>query len=477
MLQHGRRFALSHGFRNFAPDAPPAGTHMTVMRLNKEILRLTIPAIISNITMPLLGLCDTTVAGHLGSEAFIGAVAVGTMMQNVVFWMFGFLRMGTTGMTAQCFGADDMDGCRRILWRTLTVGLTVGLLILLLRPALRELLLMLIGPQGEVRSLASTYFDICIWGAPAMLVTMSLQGWLLGMQTTLLPMTVTVTVNVLNIGLSLLFVYVGGMGFPGVAYGTLAATCCGVPLAVFAAMRRMRGKSLRTPLREVFAPDGLLRFLRVNSDIFLRSACIIGVSMTVTAIGARLGAMTLAANAVMIQFFVFFSYCMDGFAFTGEALCGRFAGGHDLTMLRRSVRRLLMWSAAMALLFTTVYALFYGDIISFITNDQAVIDTIRHYRGWIFAIPVLSVMAFIYDGFFIGMTATRRMLVVTAIASAIFMTVSFVHFRDGSICIGLPENNVLWMAFMSYLLARGSLLAVQSRTVMRHAALGGNKQP
>ena len=121
------------------------------MRLNREILRLTIPAIISNITMPLLGLCDTTVAGHLGSEAFIGAVAVGTMMQNVVFWMFGFLRMGTTGMTAQCFGADDMDGCRRILWRTLTVGLTVGLLILLLRPALRELLLMLIGPQGEVR--------------------------------------------------------------------------------------------------------------------------------------------------------------------------------------------------------------------------------------------------------------------------------------------------------------------------------------
>ena len=168
---------------------------------------------------------------------------------------------------------------------------------------------------------------------------------------------------------------------------------------------------------------------------------------------------------------------MDGFAFTGEALCGRFAGGRDLTMLRRSVHRLLMWSAAMALLFTSVYMLFYGDIISFITNDQAVIDTIRCYRGWIFAIPVLSVMAFIYDGFFIGMTATRRMLVVTAIASAIFMTVSFVHFRDGGITIGLPENNVLWAAFMSYLLARGSLLAVPSRTVMRHAAQGGNNQP
>lgn len=435
------------------------------MKLNREILRLTLPAIVSNITMPLLGLCDTTVSGHLGSEVYIGAIAVGTMMQNVVFWLFGFLRMGTTGMTAQHFGAGNEEECRVTLSRSVLLGVSIGLIILLIQSSLRRFLLMLMGPEGDVRLYAGQYFDICIWGAPAMLATMSVQGWLLGMQTTLLPMIVTVTVNVLNIVMSLVYVFVLDMGFPGVAYGTLTATCCGVFLVAGTAVYRMRGKRVLARWHDVMKADGMVRFFKVNGDIFLRSFCILAVSMTVTAIGARLGALTLAANAVMIQFHVFFSYCMDGFAFTGEALCGRFAGSGREDMLRKSVRLLLMWSAVMVAFFTAAYAFGYREIISFITNDAEVIAVIEQYHIWILLLPALSVMAFIYDGFFIGLTATRRMLVVTLAASLVFLAVCFVHFDSGALRIGLPDNNTMWLGFELYLLTRGALLALQSKRV------------
>lgn len=438
------------------------------MRLNREILRLTIPAIISNITMPLMGLCDTGVSGHLGSEVYIGAIAVGTMMQNVVFWLFGFLRMGTTGMTAQCYGADDYEGCRRVFSRSLLLGAAIGIAIVALHIPLRQILLTLIGPEGEVAVHASEYFNICIWGAPFMLSTMAMQGWLLGMQTTLLPMIVTIAVNLLNITLSLLFVFVFDMGFSGVAYGTLTASCIGTPLAYLMCGLRAKGRGLWSTLREVVDTAGIGRFFKVNSDIFFRSMCIMAVSMSVTAIGARLGAMTLAANAIIIQFYIFFSYCMDGFAFTGEALCGRFAGAGDGASLHKSVRLLLMWSAVMALMFMTAYLVGYKEIISLLTDQRDVIALIEEYKVWILTIPLFSVLAFIYDGFFIGLTATRRMLVVTAIAAAAFFVISFLHF-DGTFSIGLPDNDTMWAAFVTYLLLRGLLLASQSRTVFTDA--------
>lgn len=440
------------------------------MRLNREILRLTLPAIVSNITMPLLGLCDTTVSGHLGSETYIGAIAVGTMMQNVVFWLFGFLRMGTTGLTAQAFGSNDKTDIRRIFTRSVALATFIGVVIILFHSQLRSLLLLLIGPEGEVRLYATDYFNVCIMGAPAMLVTMSIQGWLLGMQTTLLPMIVTISVNVMNMILSLLFSFTLGMGFIGVAYGTLTATWCGLILAILVAKRKSAGKRLLCGWRETFLSGGFARFFKVNGDIFMRSFCIIGVSMTVTAIGARLGSLTLAANAIIIQFYIFFSYCMDGFAFTGEALCGRFAGSGQRKLLSRSVRLLLRWSAVMAVAFTLTYMGGYREIIDFITDEASVRQVIGEYRIWIFLTPALSVMAFIFDGFFIGLTATRRMLVVTAIAATAFLSICFFHIVNGRLTIMLPDNNVMWGAFMTYLFLRGSLLAVQTPTVLRKAA-------
>lgn len=438
---------------------------MKLSSLNRDILRLTVPAIVSNITMPLLGLSDTTVAGHLGSEIFIGAIAVGTMMQNVVFWLFGFLRMGTTGMTAQSFGANDREGISTTFSRSVMLGVIIGVTILLLQVPLKRGLLLLLGPDAAVAGYASQYFDICIWGAPAMLATMAMQGWLLGMQTTLLPMIVTISVNLLNIALSLLFVFVIGTGFPGVAYGTLTATWFGVFLAFGVSKYHAKGIPLRCSWRQLVDAAGLSRFFKINTDIFFRSACIIAVSLTVTAIGARLGAVTLAANAVIVQFFIFYSYCMDGFSFTGEALCGRFAGLGDRDGLLRAVKLLLGWAAVMAALFTLTYILFYHNIIRLITNEINVIAEITNYRLWIYLIPPLSALAFIYDGFFIGLTATRRMLIVTAISAASFMLLSFVNISSDGVWVAIPDNNRMWFAFIFYLFARGVLLAVQSKSV------------
>ena len=431
------------------------------MRINREIIRLSVPAILSNITVPLLGLCDTAIAGHLGADSFIGAIAVGSMMINVTFWLFGFLRMGTTGLTAQAFGADDAVALRTVFSRAVTLGAAIGTLLLLLMYPLREMLLTLISPDEPIRALASRYYTIVLMSAPALLATNAVQGWLFGMQTTLIPMTVAIATNVINIAISLTMVLIFHTGFIGVAIGTLSANWLGLLLALILARRKAGGK-LWIPFRDVFTDrEGLGRFFRVNSDIFLRSAAIMAVSLGVTAIGSRLGALTLAANAVMMQFFNFFSFFMDGLAFTAEALTGRFAGARDFGMLRRSRNALLWWSAAIAALFFGIYCFAPDPIVALITDSPTVRADIRNYYLWLTLIPPLTVAAFIFDGFYIGLTATRTMLAATAVSALLFFGICFIH-TDG---IALPDNGRLWTAFLAYLAGRGTILAALSPRV------------
>lgn len=431
------------------------------MRINREILRLSVPAILSNITVPLLGLCDTTIAGHLGADSYIGAIAVGSMMINVTFWLFGFLRMGTTGITAQAFGANDTAALRTVFSRAVTLGAAIGLLLVLLLYPLRETLLTLIAPEEPIRGLASRYYTIVLMSAPALLATNAVQGWLFGMQTTLIPMIVAIATNVINIATSLTLVLVFHTGFIGVAVGTLAANWLGLLLALILARRKAGGK-LWIPFREVLGDrEGLGRFFQVNSDIFFRSAAIMAVSLGITAIGSRLGALTLAVNAVMMQFFNFFSFFMDGLAFTAEALTGRFAGARDFPMLCRSRNALLLWSAAMAAIFFIIYFFASDPIVALITDSPTVRADIRNYHLWLSLIPPLTVAAFIFDGFYIGLTATRAMLVATMISALIFFGVCFIH-ADG---IALPDNGRLWTAFLVYLAGRGAILAAISPRV------------
>lgn len=432
------------------------------MRLNREIIRLSLPAIVSNITVPLLGLVDTTIAGHLGSETHIGAIAVGSMMMNVAFWLFGFLRMGTTGLTSQALGASDRSMCYKLLYQSLVVAVTIGLLLVAAQGAVLMAVSALISADPAVASLAARYFGICIWEAPALLASMVILGWFLGMQDTTRPMIISVGVNIINIFFSLVFVFGLDMGFEGVAFGTLCANWCGLLLALVLLwlFSRRSGGFVQVSLRDLLHAADLRRFFRVNTDIFFRSACIMSVSLAVTAIGARLGETALAANAVIMQFFLFFSYFMDGMAFTGEALVGRFAGASDLVMLRRCIRRILIWGAAIAAVFFAVYAIAYRQIIGLITDQPQVIDYAHTLHWFIILIPPVTVAAFVFDGFFIGLTATRSMLAVTFSSALIFFATCFIHITGGSLTISLPSNTTLWTAFLLYLLCRGLFLAI-----------------
>ena len=437
------------------------------MKLNKEILRLSIPAIISNITVPILGLSDTTISGHLGSELYIGAIAVGTMMFNVVFWLFGFLRMGTTGLTAQAYGARDNDECRKLLVRACALGLIIGVVILLLHIPIRWLLLLLISPEGQVADYAADYFNICIWGAPALLFNMAVMGWFLGVQNTVVPMIISVSVNIVNIILSLCFVFLFDMGFEGVAYGTMISNWVGVGIAILYVLKFYEWRFPRICRTDILQLSDMGRFFKINTDIMFRSACIMSVSLTVTSIGAQLGALTLAANAIIMQFFILFSYFMDGFAFAAEALSGKFVGARDLHNLKRVINRLLLWALGVASVFTIIYIGGYKFIVSFITNEANVIATVDKYSLWLKLIPIVTVAAFIYDGIYIGLTATRQMLIATFLSAMAFLSICFIHPFGGNL-IDLPQNHALWIAFLTYLLLRGVMLGFYTKRLLKN---------
>lgn len=291
-------------------------------KINREILRLSVPAIVSNITVPLLGLCDTAISGHLGSEIFLASIAVGSVMLNTIYWLFGFLRMGTTGLTANAYGHRDDEAIARVFTRAVLLAILAGVIIILAREPLADVLVALINPEKEVTEYVREYFSLCIFGAPAALGIMAVSGWFVGMQTTVYPMWIAIIVNVINIAMSFTFVFILEYGFKGVAAGTLAANWSGFILAIACALWLRRGGKLWCSIRKALAGGGISKFFTVNANLFFRSACIIAVSLGVTAAGARMGALTLAVNVIVMQLFQFFSFFMDGFAFGAEALVG-----------------------------------------------------------------------------------------------------------------------------------------------------------
>lgn len=420
-------------------------------RLNRQILKLAAPAIINNITVPLLGLCDTAIAGHLGSASYLGAIAVGSLMLNVFFWLSGFLRMGTTGLTARSIGRRNAEECREVIRKSLIIAGVISILVILFREYLLALFIRLVSPDENVTELASQYFRIGVWGVPAQLAVMAVSGWFIGLQTTVVPMTIAIGTNIINIITSIALAFGFKKGFSGIAYGTLCANWIGAIAALIWARRRyvsLRGDRSRgngtIRWRELFA---------VNSALFVRSACIMAVTLTVTSVGARLGELTLAANAVIMQFFMFFSYFMDGFAFSGEALAGKYSGAGDRKMVSTVLKRLCIWGAGMALSFLLIYASGSREIVSFLTDSSAVIEEAMRYRIWIMLLPPVTVAAFIYDGIFVGLTRTRAMMSVTLAGAALFFILLF--------CLNLKiDNNLLWAAFESYLFIRGISLAI-----------------
>ena len=431
---------------------------------DQQILKIALPAIVTNITVPLLGLVDTAIVGHMGDATYIGAIAVGSMVFNLVYWVFGFLRMGTSGLTAQARGRRDLQEMRSMLVRSQTVALTIALLILLLQWPLRELMLWLIGPTDDVRPLAITYYNIVVWGAPAMLGLYGLSGWFIGMQNTRLPMVISIMQNVVNIVASLLLVYGLDMKVEGVALGTIVAQYAGLLTALVMLGKYYRRWITGTVLmiqfswkmvsrRTVPMISSMLPFLRVNSDIFLRTLCLVAVNLYFTSAGARQGATILAVNALLLQLYLLFSYIMDGFAYAGEALGGRFWGARDNKAFREVVGRLFVWGAGMTVLFTLLYVVGGMPFLRLLTNEETVVQAAREYVWWAYLIPVAGVAAFVWDGIFIGITQTRGMLVSAAVASVVFLA-------GVTWLMPLMGNHGLWLSMLLYLAVRGIVQSV-----------------
>lgn len=417
-------------------------------RTDRQILHIALPSIVSNITVPLLGLIDVSIVGHLGAASYIGAIAVGGMLFNMIYWLFGFLRMGTGGLTAQAYGRHDLQEVTRILLRSLSISLLLALALLLLQYPIRNIAFMCMDTSEEVRQLATLYFHICIWGAPATLGLYGFTGWYIGMQNSRFPMFIAITQNIVNIAASLFFVFVLKMKVEGVALGTLVAQYAGLGMACLLWLAYYR--PLRKYLRQkaLFDRMEMKRFFQVNRDIFFRTLCLIAVTVFFTSTGAAYGDVVLAVNALLMQLFTLFSYFMDGFAYAGEALTGKYIGAKDNQSLRLTIRHLFKWGIALSLLFTLLYGAGGKSFLGLLTNDTSVISASEEYIYWVLAIPLAGFSAFLLDGICIGATATHLMLRSMLVASASFFLLYYgLHDTLG--------NHALWMAFIVYLALRG----------------------
>lgn len=427
--------------------------------INKQILHIAIPSIVSNITVPLLGLVDVTIVGHLGSASYIGAIAVGGMLFSMIYWIFGFLRMGTGGLTAQAYGSHNLKEATRILQRSIAVSMLLALALLILQYPIRVIAFIIIDASPDVRQLAASYFHICIWGAPATLGLYGFTGWFIGMQNSRFPMFIAITQNIVNIAASLFFVFALGMKVEGVALGTLIAQYAGLLMAYLLWLRYYRPLRRYVDRKHIFERNAMVRFFQVNRDIFLRTLCLVAVTVFFTSTGAAYGDVTLAVNTLLMQLFTLFSYIMDGFAYAGEALSGKHIGANNRIALRLTVRNLFGWGLALALMFTLLYGIGGKGFLRLLTNDEQVILASATYFYWVLAIPLVGFSAFLLDGICIGATATRLMLRAMIVASAGFFLVYY-GFRSS---LG---NHALWMAFILYLLLRGVVQAILSRRLI-----------
>ena len=418
--------------------------------MNRKILQLAIPSIVSNITVPLLGLVDVAIVGHLGSASYIGAIAVGGMLFNMIYWIFGFLRMGTSGMTAQAYGKRDLTEVVRTLLRAVGVGLLISLGLWILQSPILRGAFVLIDATEEVKRWASLYFNICIWGAPAVLGLYGFAGWFIGMQNSRFPMFIAITQNIVNIVASLCFVFVLGMKVEGVALGTLIAQYAGLLMAFALWLKYYKRLKAYIDWNGLWGREAMRRFFSVNSDIFFRTLCLVAVTTFFTSTGARQGDVILAVNTLLMQLFTLFSYIMDGFAYAGEALAGRFIGAKNDVGLRKCIRLLFLWGIGLSLSFTILYALGGKNFLGLLTNDTSVIEASGDYFYWVLAIPLCGFSAFLWDGIFIGATATRQMLYSMLVASATFFIMYYLFYRS-------MGNHALWMAFLWYLSLRGGM--------------------
>jgi MATE family multidrug resistance protein len=417
--------------------------------VNREILRLAIPNIISNVTIPLLGLVDIALMGHLDSAVFIGAVSLGTVIFNFIYWGFSFLRMGTSGFTAQAYGEKNEGESFHILSRAMLISTLISVVIIVLQFPIEWISFKLINGSQEVESLAREYFRIRIWAAPATLGLYVLNGWFLGMQNAKFPMITSIAANVFNIGLSFFFVKSLHMNSAGVALGTVLAQYLGVVVGLIFLFKSYRHLTIHWNWQSIINPTNLKSFFQVNTDIFIRTFCVIFVFTFFTSKSAGINDHILAVNSILIQFLLFFAFFIDGFAYAGEAITGRFVGEKNRSQFLKVTRLLFYWGSILALAFGVFYLFANRIVLSVLTNQQSIIETALNFKLWVVITPIVSFASFIWDGVYIGATASKEMRNSMIGASILVFLPSYFLLQP------IIGNHALWLAMMLFMLSRG----------------------
>lgn len=382
--------------------------------MNRQILRLAIPSILANITIPLVGLVDTIIVGHISDAHAIGGIAIGTMLFDLLYWNFGFLRVGTSGMTAQAYGRGDTQQCARLLTQSITIALIGAAIIWALQWLFVTVVLAVVPCSQQVSAFAREYFFIRIWAAPATLSLMAFKGWFIGMQDTVSPMVIDIVVNVVNMVVSYALAVYTPLGALGVAYGTLIAQFTGLFLSLVILLWKYRhvwnGLSLWRLAKD---RQGIGNLITLNANLFVRSLCFMIVYVGFTSLSSLYGDTDLAVCSILMKLFMLFSYFVDGFAYAGEALVGKYVGEQQVqsqsaSSLARVVRLLFIWSLGVGCLFTLIFAFFASPIYRIMTSDLSVLSRLADFTPWLVAMPIISTLAFMWDGVFAGATAGKQ---------------------------------------------------------------------
>lgn len=428
--------------------------------VHRQVLALALPMVLSNITVPLLGLVDAAVIGHLEHAWYLGGVALGSTMISVTFWLLGFLRMSTTGLTAQAHGAQNPQQLGRVLLQGSVIALGLAALFLLFHRPVAGLIFHFSDASSEVKTYAEAYFYIRAWSAPAALLNFVLLGWLLGTQNARAPMWMVIITNLTNIVLDLLFVLGLGLKVEGAAIASVIADYAGLLFGLVCVVRYWRQQQLPAPFSFISSlTKELSRLVALNRDIFLRSLCLQAVFSFMTFQGAALGDETVAANAVLMSFLMMISYGMDGFAYAMEAMVGKAIGAKDDRQLRTSMIGSTFWATMICLLLSLIFLGFGSDLIQMITNIPSVQATADIYLPWLVAMPLVAVWCFLLDGVFIGATKGKEMRNSMAISAVAFFVAYWLSASYG--------NHALWLAMLSFMALRGVTLGIALATQWR----------
>lgn len=420
--------------------------------MNRRILKLAGPSILANVTVPLVGMVDVAIAGRLGDAASIGGIAVATMLFDLLYWNMGFLRVGTGGFAAQAYGRRDFNNAVRVLVQAVGTALVAAMVIWAIQYIYLEAAFLIVDCSAETEQLARKYFYIRIWAAPATLSLFAFKGWFIGMQNTISPMIVDVTVNIMNLLLSILFAIGFGMGISGIALGTLLAQYTGLIISITLMYAYYRKLFKYINLKASLKLREMKKFFVLNGNLFLRSTSLLLIYSGFTSIAAKYGDNLLAVSTIMMKLMLLYSYFIDGFAYAGEAVTGRAIGARDPLSLKRAIKVLFYWTIGIAAVSTLVYGFAGEALFGVMTNNPQVISAAHEYLPWLLAVPIFSCIAFILDGIFIGATASAAIRNSTMVSALVFFLTYYLLASTLSL-------QALYVAYIAHLIVRTIMMS------------------